>query len=126
VPALVAVPDGVVTDHRFLPLDIAGTVAVIWVEEMTVKLTTVVPSLTAIAPVKFVPVIVTWRPGPPDVGEKLLMVGAGIVGAGIVGAGITVKADELMAVPEGVVTEMGPVVAPVGTVACRRESEATV
>jgi hypothetical protein len=112
----VAVPDGVVTDHLYLPLAIVGTVAVIMVDDFTVNLATVVPRLTAVAPVKFVPVIVTRRPAPPRVGEKLLMVGAGT----------TVKEDELVALPEGVVTEMGPVVAPLGTVARMRESEATV
>ena len=62
---------------------------------------------TAVAPVKFVPVIVTPVPAGPLAGVKLA----------IVGAGITVKLVALVAVPPGVVTLNGPVVAPVGTVA---------
>ena len=62
---------------------------------------------TALAPVKFVPVIVTPVPTGPLVGVKLA----------IVGAGITVKLAALVAVPPGVVTLTGPVVAPAGTVA---------
>ena len=62
---------------------------------------------TAVAPVKFVPVIVTLVPTGPLVGAKLLTVGAGT----------TVKLLALVAVPPAVVTLTGPVVAPVGTVA---------
>ena len=62
---------------------------------------------TAVAPVKFVPLIVTLVPTGPLVGAKLV----------IVGAGTTVKLLALVAVPPGVVTLTGPVVAPVGTVA---------
>ena len=60
---------------------------------------------TAVAPVKFVPVIVTPVPTGPLVGVKLA----------IVGWLPTVKLVELIAVPPGVVTLTGPVVAPVGT-----------
>ena len=59
------------------------------------------------APVKFVPLIVTLVPTGPLVGAKLV----------IVGAGMTVKLVALVAVPPGVVTLTGPVVAPVGTLA---------
>ena len=59
------------------------------------------------APVKFVPLMVTLVPTGPLVGEKLVMVG-GLV---------TVKLLLLVAVPSGVVTLTGPVVAPAGTVA---------
>ena len=62
---------------------------------------------TAVAPVKFVPLIVTLVPTGPLVGAKLV----------IVGAGTTVKLLALVAVPPGVVTLTGPVVAPAGTVA---------
>ena len=62
---------------------------------------------TAVAPLKFVPLIVTLVPTGPLVGVKLV----------IVGAGTTVKLLALVAVPPGVVTRSGPVVAPVGTVA---------
>jgi len=39
-----------------------GTVALTWVEEMTANTADVVPSLTAVTPVKFEPVIVTSWP----------------------------------------------------------------
>ena len=63
--------------------------------------------ITAVAPVKFVPLMVTLVPSGPAVGEKLV----------IVGALTTVKLFALVAVPLGVVTLTGPVVAPAGTVA---------
>ena len=62
---------------------------------------------TAVAPVKFVPVIVTLVPTGPLVGAKLV----------IVGGLTTVKGLALLAVPTGVVTLSGPDVAPAGTVA---------
>ena len=62
---------------------------------------------TAVAPVKSVPLIVTLVPTGPLVGVKLV----------IVGAAMTVKLAALVAVPPGVVTLSGPVVAPAGTVA---------
>jgi len=62
---------------------------------------------TAVAPVKFVPLIVTLIPTGPLVGVKLV----------IVGGLTTVKLLALVAVPPAVVTLTGPVVAPVGTVA---------
>ena len=64
-------------------------------------------NLTTVAPVKFVPLIVTLVPTGPLVGAMLV----------IVGAGMTVKLVALVAVPPDVVTLSGPVVAPVGTVA---------
>jgi hypothetical protein len=64
-------------------------------------------NLTAVVPVKFVPLIVTLAPTDPLVGVKLV----------IVGALTTVKLLELLAVPPGVVTLSGPDVAPAGTVA---------
>ena len=63
---------------------------------------------TAVAPVRFVPVMTTLVPTGPVVGEKLVIVGA---------EAVTVKLVELVAVPPGVVTEIVPVVAPEGTVA---------
>jgi hypothetical protein len=63
--------------------------------------------LTAVAPVKFVPLIATLVPTGPLVGEKPV----------IVGALTTVNALALVAVPPDVVTRSGPVVAPAGTVA---------
>ena len=106
VPALVAVPPGVVTDI-FPVVAPAGTVAVICVAELTVKVELIPLNLTSVAPVKFVPVITMLAPMRPLVGLKLV----------IVGAGMTVKLLALVAVPPGVVTLIGPVVAPVGTVA---------
>jgi len=66
-------------------------------------------NVIAVAPVKFVPLIVTLVPTGPLVGEKLVIVGAEVE--------LTVKLFVLVAVPPGVVTLNGPVVAPVGTVA---------
>ena len=63
---------------------------------------------TAVAPVKFVPLIVTLVPTGPLAGVKLVIVGA---------VDDTVKLVALVAAPPGVVTLSGPVVAPVGTVA---------
>ena len=63
---------------------------------------------TAVAPVKLVPLIVTLVPTGPLVGVKLVIVG---------GPAVTVKALALVAVPPEVVTLIGPVVAPAGTVA---------
>jgi hypothetical protein len=51
-------------------------VAVILVDELTVKAAARLPSLTDVAPVKFVPVIVTTVLAKPTVGEKLEIVGA--------------------------------------------------
>ena len=64
-------------------------------------------NITAVAPLKFVPLIVTLVPTGPLVGVRLV----------IVGAGMTVKLLALVAVPPDVVTLTGPVVAVVGTVA---------
>ena len=61
--------------------------------------------LTAVAPVRLVPVIVTLLPTSPLVGVKLAI------------AGRTAKLAALVAVPPAVVTLNGPVVAPLGTVA---------
>jgi hypothetical protein len=63
--------------------------------------------LTAVVPVKPLPVTVTFAPAMPLVGLKLV----------IVGATITVNVPPLVPVPLGVVTAILPVVAPAGTVA---------
>ena len=74
--------------------------------DVTVKVVALVPlNRTAVTPVKVVPVIVTTVPTSPLVGVKLVIVGD------------TVKLVALVAVPPGVVTLSGPVVAPAGTVA---------
>ncbi len=108
VPELVAVPPDVVT--AIVPVTApVGTVAVTLVDETTLNVVAVVPSnLTAVAPVKFVPVIVTDVPTGPEVGENDVIVGA---------AAVTVNVPELVADPPGVVTVILPVVAPVGTMA---------
>ena len=72
---------------------------------------------TAVAPVKLVPVIVTAVPVAPLLGLKLVIVG---------GAPVTLKLLLLVAVPLGVVTLIGPVLAPAGTVALISVPEATV
>ena len=104
---LVAVPADVVTLSGPLVAPL-GTVAVITVSEATVKLAALTPlKVTAVAPVKAVPLIVTVFPTCPLVGVKLV----------IVGGYSTVNALELVAVPPGVVTLIDPVVAFAGTVA---------
>ena len=75
VPAEVAVPLGVVI--LMFPVLPLPTVAVIIVAELTVKLAAAVPpKLTAVAPVRFVPFIVTTVPLAPDVGVNVPMIGA--------------------------------------------------
>jgi hypothetical protein len=80
--ALVAVPVEVVTlmGPVVAPL---GTVAEIVVAEVTEKLALAPLKVTAVAPVKFVPLIVTPLPTDPLVGVKLVIVGAGAL-AGVV------------------------------------------
>jgi hypothetical protein len=93
-----------------------GTVAVIWVSELTMKVLAAVPwNATAVAPVKLRPVIVTTAPiGPLDGATEVT-----------VGGGMTV--NELpVPVPLAVVTEIDPVVAPAGTVAEIWGSELTM
>ena len=73
-------PPVVVTLTSTVPVP-AGEVAVIEVAELTVKpVAGVAPNVTAVAPVKLVPVIVTEVPpvDGPDVGEIKVTVGAGI------------------------------------------------
>jgi hypothetical protein len=104
-PPKIAVPPGVVTET--FPDDPLATTAV-----MVVALTTVYdaafvpPKLTPVAPVKFVPVMVTVVPVPALVGVK----------DEIVGAGITVKLPLDTTVTPFAVTLIGPVLAPAGTV----------
>jgi hypothetical protein len=112
----VAVPPGVVTE--IVPVvAAAGTVVVIWVALATVKGAAIPLKATAVAPVKFVPVMVTAAPARPLVGVKLVTVGAG---------GITVKLLPDVPVPPEVVTEILPVAAPPGTVVVICVSLATV
>jgi hypothetical protein len=69
-----------------------------------------------VAPLRFVPLIVTLAPTGPLVGEKLVIVGGG---------GTTVNEALLIALPPGVVTLSVPLVAPAGTVAWIDVSEIT-
>jgi hypothetical protein len=77
------------------------------VAELTVKFALVPLNVTAVAPVNLVPLIVTLVPTGPLVGVKLV----------IAGGLTTVKLLALVAVSPDVVTLIGPVVAPAGTVA---------
>ena len=106
---LLAVPPDVVT--LILPVIApVGTTAVICVAEFTVNVVALVfLNFTSVAPVKFVPVITTEVPPGPLFGTNDVIVGA--AGA------VTVKLGPLVAVPNGFVTLIWPVVAPDGTVA---------
>ena len=114
--AEMAKPEGVLT--RTEPLPPLPAVAVICVAEFTVKeLTGVPPMLTAVAPVKLAPVMVsTALSGQPDVGEKEKMAGAA--------ADKKVK-PALLPVPAGLVTDTWPE-APVLTMAVMRLPFTTV
>jgi len=110
MPLLVPVPAGLVT--VILPVSLFPTVALMLVALTTVKATTAVPpNATALVvksvPEKLVPVMVTTVLAPPLVGVNEL----------IVGGGITVKFIELVAVPYGVITVIGPLVVPACTIA---------
>ena len=78
VPVLVTGPLGVVMVTVIVPLVTwSESVAVILVALFTVKLTALVlPNCTWVAPVKFVPVMVSGRPWQTGLGEKDVMVGA--------------------------------------------------
>jgi hypothetical protein len=104
---LVATPAGVVTESGPLVAPF-GTVAMIFMP-LNLKVALVPLKVTRVAPFRFVPLMVTAVPIPPIVGEKLVMVGGA--------PPVTLKFVALFALPPGVVTEIGPVLAPVGTVA---------
>jgi hypothetical protein len=105
---LVAVPPGVVT--VILPVVApGGSVAITLLSFTNVNAADDPLNRTALTPVKWFPLIVTKVPATPPEGEKPLMVGALLP--------VTVKLEELVAVPPGVVSVIRPVVAPVGTVA---------
>src|SRR5882672_7605878 len=71
---VVGVPPGVVTLSGPVVAP-SGTVASIAVSEVTVKLALTPLKATAVAPVKFVPLIATLVPTDPLVGVKPVMVG---------------------------------------------------
>jgi hypothetical protein len=83
-----------------------GTENVTCVGETLVGTAMTLPSLTAIVPPRFVPVIVTGVPTVPSSGVIEEMVGGER----------TVNVSVLVAVPVAVVTVTGPVVAPLATV----------
>jgi hypothetical protein len=114
LPELVPVPAEVVTA---IGPEVApdGTVAVSCVAELTANDVAAVPlNVTDVVPVKPVPVTVTDVPTGPELGANPVTVGAD--------AGVTEKLPELVPVPADVVTEIGPDVAPDGTVAVSCES----
>ncbi|MDQ7052316.1 MAG: hypothetical protein Q9P14_05295 [candidate division KSB1 bacterium] len=113
--ALVAVPLGVVTAMGPLVAP-AGTLARMRVSASTMNVAAAAPlNSTAVAPVKLLPTIETSVPSGPLVGVKLVIAGAG----GGVGC-VTVNESALVAVPLVVVTAIGPLVAPAGTLARMR------
>jgi hypothetical protein len=112
---LEAVPSGFVT--LMTPVDApAGTEVVIVVVLTTTNVAAAPLKLTALAPMKLVPVMVTLAPTAPLVGVKPVIVG----GAGMV------KAVPDAPVPFGVVTEIKPEVVPAATVAVILVAEFTV
>ncbi len=105
-PELVAVPPGVVTE--IVPVVAPfGTDVEMWLASVTENVAVVPLNFTLVAPVKFVPVIVTVVPDCPLVGEKLAIVG--VAGA------LTVKFVDELAEPCGVTIVIFPVAALEGT-----------
>jgi hypothetical protein len=96
---VVLVPDGVVTVMSAVPAEPAGEVAVICVPLLTVnEVAVLVPTLTPVAPVKLVPVIVTDVPPAVDPEDGLTLDTAGA------GSYVNWSALEVALVPPGVVT----------------------
>jgi hypothetical protein len=115
---LVAVPPGVLTAIGPVVAP-AGTVAWISVSELTVKLAVVPLNLIEVAELRLDPTMSTVDPTVPPTGVKELIVGT---------TSVTVNDEELVAVPLGVITDIGPVGAgkELGTVAWISESESIV
>lgn len=112
---LVAVPPGVVTRTGPVVTPEAA-VAMICVAELTLKDAAFKAlKVTAVAPLKPVPLMVTTVPALPLAGVKLVMLGTPT----------TEKLLTLCTVPLAVVTLSGPVLAPAGTVAVIRAEELT-
>jgi len=102
----VAVPPAAVTE--IVPVVAPfGTAAAMWLASVTENVADVPLNFTLVAPVKFVPVIVTLVATGPLAGEKLAIVGP---------AEFTVKLLAEVAVPADVTIVIFPVVAPAGTV----------
>ena len=91
-PLVAPVPAGAVTVTSTAPAVPAGAVAEIDVAEPIVKLAFVAPNFTAVAPVKFVPVIVTAVPPAVD---PLLGVTPETVGAAVEPPHVTTMGVEL-------------------------------
>ena len=117
---LVPVPFGVVTAIGPLVAPL-GAVALTLVSELNVNDADVPLNFTTDTPVKPVPVIETFVPTGPLAGLNELTVG-GLPPP----PPVTVKLVALVPVPFGVVTAIGPVAAPLGTVALRLVSELNV
>jgi hypothetical protein len=110
---LAQVPSGVVTVIKPVVVP-TGTVAVIWVYELTVNTAEIPLNETSVAPVKLVPVSITSSPTKPLVGAKLMMLG------------VTIKSVAVVNDPTVLMTVIAPVVAPMGTVVVIWTSEFTV
>jgi hypothetical protein len=93
----------------------AGAIATICVSDVTANDAAVPLKVTAVAPVKPEPLIVTVVPAVPLSGENELIEGGAVEGVWV--ALVTEKLVELFAVPAGVVTLIGPLDAPLGIVA---------
>ena len=104
---LVAVPFGVVTETGPVVAP-AGTTALISPSELRVKLAATPLNFTAVAPVNPRPPMLTLEPVGPLPGLVPLISGF---------AGVTVNVAALVTVPFGVVTEIGPLDALLGTAA---------
>jgi hypothetical protein len=114
------VPAGVVTLINPVEASV-GTTAVTCVSEITLKVpATAAPKATDVVPVKPEPLMVTEVATGPLPGEKEVIVGIEDWEVD------TVNEDGLDAVPSGVVTRMGPVVAPEGTEALSNVLEPTL
>jgi hypothetical protein len=103
---LVPVPFGPLTSIEPVVAP-TGTVAVTWLSLLTVKVAVAPLKSTPVAPVKPLPETVTLVPTGPLDGLNPL----------ITGGTVTVKLLPLVPVPFALVTSIGPLVAPTGTVA---------
>jgi hypothetical protein len=113
------VPLGVVTVTSTMPVP-AGLVAVIVVASTTVKAAVTAPNLTPVAPVKFVPRIVTEVPPPSGPAPGTIDV---TVGAGRGPWKVQWSLALVALVPPGVVTVMSTIPLPAGLVARMSVSE---
>jgi hypothetical protein len=84
-----------------------GTTAVTVVSETPLKFAFDPLKVTEVTPTKPLPVIITVVPAGPMFGERPT----------IAGAAMTLKFEDVVTVPPGVATVIGPVVAPIGTTA---------